>query len=122
MIGHFQTLLHAIVAHPLQSVDTLPLLTPAERQQLLVEWNATELPDVQDTCVPAWVEQQAALQPAALAVVFGEAMLTPPAKSRCGHGCRCRGLCGTIVGDDCRLAGCSQGGGRLPLPGSTIPA
>lgn len=76
MIGHFQTLLHAIVAHPLQSVDTLPLLTPAERQQLLVEWNATELPDVQDTCVPAWVEQQAALQPAALAVVFGEAMLT----------------------------------------------
>ena len=76
MIGHFQTLLHAIVAHPLQTVDTLPLLTPAERQQLLVEWNATELPDVQDTCVPAWVEQQAAQQPEAPAVVFGEAMLT----------------------------------------------
>ena len=76
MIGHFQTLLHAIVAHPLQTVDTLPLLTPAERQQLLVEWNATELPDPQDTCVPTWVEQQAAQQPAAIAVVFGEAMLT----------------------------------------------
>src|SRR6185295_8464930 len=41
MLGHFQVLLAAIVADPEQPIDTLPLLTPAEQYQLLVEWNDT---------------------------------------------------------------------------------
>lgn len=76
MIGHLQTLLQGIVANPLQTIATLPLLTPVERQQLLIEWNATAQPYVQDVCVPALVERQAAQQPEAIAVVFGEAALT----------------------------------------------
>ena len=41
MAGHFQTLLQAIVDNPAQSIAELPLLTEAERHQLLVEWNDT---------------------------------------------------------------------------------
>ncbi|MBM2804324.1 MAG: hypothetical protein HW419_2217, partial [Deltaproteobacteria bacterium] len=41
MAGHFQTLLEAMVADPDQSIATLPILTDAERHQILVEWNDT---------------------------------------------------------------------------------
>ena len=41
LLGHFQTLLEGIVADPEQRLSALPLLTAAERQQLLVEWNDT---------------------------------------------------------------------------------
>ena len=41
MLGHFQTLLQGIVENPDQRISDLPILTQAERQQLLVEWNDT---------------------------------------------------------------------------------
>ena len=41
MAGHFLTLLHAIVDNPAQSIAHLPLLSEAERHQLLFEWNDT---------------------------------------------------------------------------------
>src|SRR5437764_2865591 len=41
MLGHFQALLAGIVADVTEHIAALPLLTGAERQQLLVEWNAT---------------------------------------------------------------------------------
>ena len=37
----FQTLLDGIATNPDTRISTLPLLTPAERHQLLVDWNAT---------------------------------------------------------------------------------
>src|ERR1019366_7074489 len=43
MAGHWETLLQAMVDDPTQSLSTLPLLTSAERQQLLCEWNATSV-------------------------------------------------------------------------------
>ncbi len=42
MMGHFRTLLEGIVAHPEQQLSELPLLTAAERQQLVCEWNQTK--------------------------------------------------------------------------------
>src|SRR5260370_10118788 len=42
MAGHFQTLLESIVVNPEQPISELPLLTAAERHQLLVERNATQ--------------------------------------------------------------------------------
>jgi len=47
LIGHYQTLLAGIVAHPDARLSELPLLTEPERRQLLLEWNdtAAELPD-----------------------------------------------------------------------------
>jgi amino acid adenylation domain-containing protein len=35
MLGHLRTLLEAIVAHPEQTIDALPMMTEAERQQML---------------------------------------------------------------------------------------
>ena len=42
LTGHFQTLLTEIVSQPDTPVQQLPLLTPAERQQLLGDWNQTD--------------------------------------------------------------------------------
>ena len=41
MAEHFQTLLEGIIANPETPIADLPLLTAAERHQLLVEWNDT---------------------------------------------------------------------------------
>ena len=41
LAGHFANLLVGIVADPTCRVSALPLLTPAERHQLVEEWNAT---------------------------------------------------------------------------------
>jgi aspartate racemase len=41
MLGHWQTLLEGIVADAQRRLGDLPLLTHAERHQLLVEWNET---------------------------------------------------------------------------------
>ena len=38
LIGHFQTLLEGIVANPDARLSDLPLLTPAEHQQIIFEW------------------------------------------------------------------------------------
>ncbi|HKG79910.1 MAG TPA: condensation domain-containing protein, partial [Pyrinomonadaceae bacterium] len=43
LLGHFRILLEAIVGEPQRAVTELPLLSEAERQQLLVEWNETEV-------------------------------------------------------------------------------
>jgi amino acid adenylation domain-containing protein len=47
LIQHFQTLLEGIIANPNDRLSDLPLLTPTERQQILVEWNRSPLPPLQ---------------------------------------------------------------------------
>ena len=47
----FTTLLQGIVADPSQSLATLPLLTEKERNQLLVEWNDTNVEYPSDLCL-----------------------------------------------------------------------
>ena len=42
MLRHYQTLLQGIVANPDHRLSALPLLTEAERRQLVVEWNRTD--------------------------------------------------------------------------------
>ncbi|MBX9258018.1 non-ribosomal peptide synthetase, partial [Desmonostoc muscorum CCALA 125] len=42
MLGHFVTMLEAIVANPEQPISQLPMLTESEERQLLIEWNDTE--------------------------------------------------------------------------------
>jgi amino acid adenylation domain-containing protein len=74
--GHWQTLLEEMVTHPDQAIATLPLLTPAERQHVLVDWNATETPYPQDKCVQTLFEEQVARTPDAIAVVYEDTQLT----------------------------------------------
>ena len=75
MMGHFEILLEGIVANPQQPIAQLPLLTPAERKQLLVEWNdtATEYPQ---KCIHQLFEEQVELTPDKVAVVFEDQQLT----------------------------------------------
>ncbi|WP_017326782.1 non-ribosomal peptide synthetase [Synechococcus sp. PCC 7336] len=76
MASHFQGLLEEIAANPEQSIAMLPLLTEAERHQLLVEWNDTQTDYPQDKCVHQLFEEQVERIPNAVAIVFGEQQLT----------------------------------------------
>ncbi len=76
MAGHFQTLLEAIAANPKHKISELPLLTPAERQQLLIEWNNTWAEYPQDKCVHQLFEEQVERAPDAVALVFEGEQLT----------------------------------------------
>ncbi len=82
MLGHFQTLLAGVAADPDQPICTLPLLTEAERQQLLVTWNDTAADYPQDQCAHHLFEAQVERTPEAIAVVFGEERLTYRALNR----------------------------------------
>jgi aspartate racemase len=76
MIGHFQTLLEGIVANPATRLWDLPLLMAAERHQLLVEWNKTQVDYPKDACIHHLFEAQVERTPDAVAVVFEDKQLT----------------------------------------------
>jgi len=69
MLGHYHTLLQAVVATPDEPIATLPLLTSAEEHQLLVEWNSTKRDYSHDLCVHHLFEAQVECTPDAVAVV-----------------------------------------------------
>ncbi len=76
MTGHFQNLLSAIVENPSQKVGEFPLLSEAERHQLLVEWNETESEYPSDKCIHQLFEEQVERTPLSIAVVFEKEQLT----------------------------------------------
>ncbi len=76
MLGHFRTLLEGIVANPQVRIANLPLLSDAERHQLLVEWNDTFADYPQDRCIHQLFEEQVERSPDATAIVFEDKQLT----------------------------------------------
>ncbi|MCC5661302.1 amino acid adenylation domain-containing protein [Nostoc sp. XA010] len=76
MARHFQVLLEGIIANPKQRLSDLPLLTPAEENQILVQWNRTTNKYPQDKCLHQLFETQVERTPDEVAVVFGDAQLT----------------------------------------------
>jgi amino acid adenylation domain-containing protein len=70
MAEHFRTLLEGIVAHPEQRLVDLPLLTEAEQQQFLFEWNDTKSDYPAHLCIHQLFELQVQQTPEATAVVF----------------------------------------------------
>ena len=76
MLGHFQTLSEGIAANPEQNLSELPLMQPAERHQLLVEWNVTRTAYPRNSTIPQLFEAEAAKTPEAIAVQFGGRLLT----------------------------------------------
>jgi amino acid adenylation domain-containing protein len=76
MLRHFQRLLQAVVADPEQRVSDLPLLTPDEQRQALVEWNDTRADYPQHVCIHQLFEAQAERTPEAVAVVFNDQHLS----------------------------------------------
>ena len=69
MAGHFRTLLEAAVSDPDRRISDLPLLTAAERTQVLVEWNATER-SYPETTIHRLIEEQVRRTPDAVALAF----------------------------------------------------
>ncbi len=69
LVGHFQMLLSGVMANPEARLGSLPLLTDKERQQVLVEWNATRTDFPQDSLLHELFEAQAARTPEKVAVV-----------------------------------------------------
>jgi amino acid adenylation domain-containing protein len=70
MIGHYQTLLEAVVADAGQRISDLPVLTTAERSRLLVEWNDTAADYPRDKCIHELFEQQVQRSADDVALVF----------------------------------------------------
>jgi amino acid adenylation domain-containing protein len=70
LAGHFQTLLEGVTADPNQRLSLLPLLTAAERAQILVDWNRTQVPFPRDRCLHELVEDHARSAPDAPAVIW----------------------------------------------------
>ncbi len=76
MADHFLILLAAAVADPDEQPARLPLLSAAERQQLVVDWNQTQAEYPRDRGIHDLFEEQAALHPDRIAVVFQNEQLT----------------------------------------------
>ena len=74
MARHFTRLLGALAAQPHTPVDELSLLDPAERGQLLVEWNPVSQQEVEGTMADAF-ERRAAADPDAIALVLEGAQM-----------------------------------------------
>ncbi|MGH3611273.1 MAG: amino acid adenylation domain-containing protein, partial [Pseudonocardia sp.] len=90
MVGHLLVLLGGIAVDPDRPVGELPLLTTAERDQLLVEWNDTHqvapTTSPSTTTLPELLTAQAARTPDAVAlVVEGEELTYHELNERANH-------------------------------------
>ncbi|MGH3711202.1 MAG: condensation domain-containing protein, partial [Pseudonocardiaceae bacterium] len=69
MVGQLEILLNGIATNTDATVGELPMLTDAEAQQVLVEWNATDR-EVPAATLPELLQAQVVRTPDAVAVVF----------------------------------------------------
>ncbi|WP_370451132.1 amino acid adenylation domain-containing protein [Corallococcus sp. CA049B] len=76
LVEHLRVLLEGVVAKPEEAVGRLPMLTEAERQQVLVTWNQQQAEYTRDATIPHLFEAQAKRTPDAVAVVSGKQRLT----------------------------------------------
>jgi amino acid adenylation domain-containing protein len=74
--GHFRRLLEAGLSRPELLLWELPLLAPAERHQLLADWNDTACPPPEEPFVHRRVAARAATAPDAVAVADGDGQLS----------------------------------------------
>lgn len=73
---HFEQLLGTIAANPDERIDRLPLLSAAERQQLLVEWNDTTKEFANEACLHELFEAQVRRTPNAIALSYEDTSVT----------------------------------------------
>jgi amino acid adenylation domain-containing protein len=90
LVGHFQALLAGIGTNPDDRLSNLPLLTPEERQQILIEWNRslfngetgiktpsiTGIGGLQELCFHQIFETQVQWNPTAIALVSEQGSFT----------------------------------------------
>jgi natural product biosynthesis luciferase-like monooxygenase protein len=76
IVQQLQSLITACIEDPQQSLHQLPLLSVAQQQRILVDWNDTAEPFPTDLCIHELLAIQAELTPDAVAVVFQDRELT----------------------------------------------
>jgi amino acid adenylation domain-containing protein len=76
MASHYRTLMLAMVADQEQSIRTLSMLSAAEQDQLLVQWNQTTTDFQSNQSIAELISTQVQHAPDALAVIGGETQLT----------------------------------------------
>lgn len=76
LLGHYETLLTAMAAAPDKTLAHLPLLTDAERQQIVFDWNRTRREYPMPAAIHLLIEQRAKATPEAIAVVYQDTRLT----------------------------------------------
>jgi amino acid adenylation domain-containing protein len=76
MGGHLATLLAGLVADPDAPIGRLPLLTNAEREQILLEWNDKTHDFPMDATLHGLFERRAEQTPDAVAATFRDSSLT----------------------------------------------
>ncbi|MCM3904257.1 MAG: amino acid adenylation domain-containing protein [Pyrinomonadaceae bacterium] len=74
--SHFGALLESVVSGPEQQLSALQMLSNAELDQLLVEWNSTERPYPNTQCIHELFEVQVARTPDAVAIIFQDQSMT----------------------------------------------
>ena len=74
--GYFVRLLEGMAADETQQVERIALLSDAERQRVLVDWNDTAAEYPADQCIHELFEAQASRTPDAVAVVYEDRHLT----------------------------------------------
>ncbi|HEV7402892.1 MAG TPA: amino acid adenylation domain-containing protein [Chthoniobacteraceae bacterium] len=135
LAGHYRTLLERIVANPNQNISRVPMLSAADRQLVLTDWNRTAVDYSCDRCVHQLVEEQARLRPQALAVADEERQLTfeelNRGANRLAHHLRALGLQPDGLAAVCLDRSCDMvlaflavlkaGGAYLPLDPCTPP-
>ncbi|MFB7557213.1 non-ribosomal peptide synthetase [Streptomyces brevispora] len=76
LAGYLVTLLAGVVATPDVPIDDLPLMSAAQRHEVLELWNGPVTRYDDDICLQQVVERQVAATPTAVAAVFGGRELT----------------------------------------------
>ncbi len=76
LLEHLQTLLKGMVADPARTLSAVPLLPQAEREQVMVRWNATAVELTVDRPAHELFETQVGRTPAATALSCGDTHLT----------------------------------------------
>jgi amino acid adenylation domain-containing protein len=76
LVEHWQTLLASAADNPSQRIADVPILTQAQREQILFEWNSTGVDDPSDACLHERIEEQVAMTPEGIAIMCGGDSLT----------------------------------------------
>lgn len=76
MLAHLRQLLTAFAEQPESRLYELPTLTPDERQQILHDWNATNVDYPKDRCIHQLFEAQVKKTPDAVALGFEKQVLS----------------------------------------------
>lgn len=76
LMRHFEQLLVSIIQQPQQTIGQIPMLSPIEEQQLLVDFNDTKTDEPQHGVVIDLFENQVSKSPHANALTFNKVVLT----------------------------------------------